>query len=234
MDAQALRDTLSTIAVRDVPDTTDLWPGISRRLTGAAHPGRPRIGVPRRWAARGAFVALVFVALFVAQSLLPGQLTTAQATDLARNDPQVQAILRGDIAIVTVTSVVGDVATVVVKDSHGTTVTVAVDLRHRIVTSVYSGPQLSAALTQVALDVVHADPRTSALLARGATIGRISPIEVTYQATDPTTGQPSQGTQTWAQVPLQLDGGAWSVYLDLPQARVDQLIDPNGNQVPPP
>ena len=128
----------------------------------------------------------------------------------------------------------GAIATVVVKDSHGTTVTVAVDLRHRIVTSVYSGPQLSAALTQVALDVVHADPRTSALLARGATIGRISPIEVTYQATDPTTGQPSQGTQTWAQVPLQLDGGAWSVYLDLPQARVDQLIDPNGNQVPPP
>jgi hypothetical protein len=236
MNAQILRDTLSTIALQAVPATTDLWPGISRQLAGRERPSRLRLGLRQ---ARPAFLALAAVGLAVVgllfvQALLPGQLSTAQAADVARSDPQVVAILRGDIAIVTVTSVVNDVATVVVQDSHGQAVTVTVDLRSRIVTNVYQGPQLSRALTAAALAAVRTDPRTSALLERGATVGRIVPIFVTGEAIDPTTGLSKKSTETWAQVPLALDGQEWMAYVNLPAARIDQLVDPQGGQVPLP
>lgn len=238
MSAQILRDTLSTIAVQAVPATTDLWPAINHQLAGRERPSRLQsVLKPRRTrlaAMTMAALAIVFVGVVFGQALLPGQLSTAQAADLARSDPQVAAILRGDIAIVTVTSVINDVATVVVQDSHGLAVTVAVDLRSRIVTQVYQGPQLSAALTEVALAVVRADPRTSALLARGATVGRIVPIQVTGETVDPATGQTKENTQTWAQIPLALDGQTWQAYVDLPDARIDQLVDPQGSQVPLP
>ena len=236
MNAQTLQDTLTTIAAEAVPDTTDLWPAIDRGLAERASPvpSRRHIGLPRSWVARGGLVAIALVGILVARSLVPGQLTTTQAADLAREDPQVQAILRGDIAIATVTSVVNDVATVVVQDSAGKAVTVAVDLRNRIVSSVYTGPVLSDALTRIALDVIDADPRTKDLLARGATIGRITPITVTYERVDPATGQPIKGTEIWAQVPLQIGSETWSAYVDLPQAAIDQLVDPSGAQVPLP
>ena len=238
MPAQILHDRLSAIAGEAVPGSTDLWPGISRQLAGHDRPaGRQfglRMGGPRLAAIALAAAALALVGLVVIQSLVPGQLSTTQAADLARSDPQVAAILRGDIAIVTVTSVVNDVATVVVQDSHGQAVTVSVDLRSRIVTKVYQGPQLSAALTAAALAVVRADPRTSALLARGATFGRITPIYVTGEAIDPVTGATKETTETWAEVPLELDGQEWKAEVNLPGARIDQLIDPQGAQVPPP
>jgi hypothetical protein len=103
--------------------------------------------------------------------------------------------------------------------------------RSRIVTSVYQGPQLSADLTARALTIVRTDPRTSALLARGATLGRIMPMIVTYEAANPTPGGPAQGTETWAQVPLELNGQEWVAYVDLPLSKIDQLLDPQGNQV---
>jgi len=238
MNAQILHDTLFAIAVQAVPETTDLWPGISRQLTGRERASRRRSGLsPRRAglaAVAVAAVAMAFIGLVLVQSLLPGQLSPAQAADLARSDPQVAAILRGDIAIVTVTSVVDDVATVVVQDSHGQAVTVTVDLRSRIVTKVHDGPQLSVALTAAALRAVRADPRTSALLGRGATVGQIMPVFVTGEAVDPKTGLPKESTQTWAQVPLVLDGQEWMAYVDLPAARIDQLVDPQGSQVPLP
>jgi hypothetical protein len=233
MHDHALRDALSTIATEAVPETTDLWPAISRRLGGRARPARRRLDRRRLGLIAGAALVVV-VGLTLVRPSLPGQLTTAQAADIARNDPEVAAILRGDIAIVTVTTVVNDVATVVVRDSHGREVTVAVDLRSRVATIVYQGPQLSAALTAEALAVVRADPRTSALLARGATFGRIMPITVAYQVVPPAVGQPTQGTATWAQVTLEIGGDEWVAYVDLPMDRIDQLVDPQGNQVPLP
>jgi hypothetical protein len=238
MNAQILRDTLSTIALQAVPASTDLWPGISRELTGRKRPSRLRLALGLRWARPAALamaaLAMAFVGLVLVQSLLPGQLSTAQAADLARSDPQVAAILRGDIAVVTVTGVVSDVATVVVQDSHGQAVTVTVDLRSRIVTEVHQGPQLSDALTAAALAVVRADPRTGGLLERGATLGRMVPIFVTGEAIDPTTGLTKESSETWAQVPLELDGQEWMAYVNLPAARIDQLLDPQGAQVPLP
>ena len=77
-------------------------------------------------------------------------------------------------------------------------------------------------------------PRTSALMARGATVGRTIPIIVTFELASPLPGASSQGTETWAQVFLELDGSEWAATVDLPNAKVDQLIDPSGQQVPVP
>lgn len=233
MQEQALRDTLGTIASGAVPETLDLWPAISSRLVDRTHAARRRPDGRRLGLAVAAALVLVIGVTLVRPTLF-GDSSTAQAAEIARHDPQVEAILRGDIAIVTVTSVVNDIATVEVGDSHGRRVSVTVDLRTRIVTRVYQGPQLSAELTAQALRVVQAYSRTSAILARGATIGRITPIITTYESTDPTTGQPTQGSETWAQVPLELAGQSWMAYVDLPQGRIDQLIDPSGSQVPLP
>ena len=236
MRDELLRAALSDIAAEAVPETTNLWPGIGVRLAKRTRPARAaRLSRPVRYQRRFAFAAgaalVVVVGWTLVHPALPGQDSSAQAADIARHDPQVAAILRGDIAIVTVTSVVDEVATVVVEDSRGQQVTATVDLRSRIVTSVYQGPQLSADLTARALSVVRTDPRTSALLARGATLGRIMPMIVNYEAANPTPGGPAQGTQTWAQVPLELNGQEWLAYVDLPLSRIDQLVDPQGNQV---
>jgi hypothetical protein len=233
MRDQLLREALTNIAAEAVPETTNLWPGINARLAERTRPAR-QARYQRRFAFAAVAALVVVVGWTFLRPALPGQDTSAQAADIARHDPQVAAILRGDIAIVTVTSVVDEVATVLVKDSHGQQVTATVDLRSRIVTSVYQGPQLSADLTAQALTIVRTDPRTSALLARGATLGRIMPMIVTYEAANPTPGGPAQGTATWGQVRIELNGQEWVAYVDLPLSRIDQLLDPQGNQVQQP
>ena len=230
MRDQLLREALTNIAAEAVPETTNLWPGINARLAERTRPAR-QARYQRRFAFAAVAALVVVVGWTLLRPALPGQDGSAQAADIARHDPQVAAILRGDIAIVTVTSVVDEVATVLVKDSHGQQVTATVDLRSRIVTSVYQGPQLSADLTARALTIVRTDPRTSALLARGATLGRIMPMIVSYEAANPAPGGPAQGTETWAQVPLELNGEEWVASVDLPRSRIDQLLDPQGNQV---
>jgi hypothetical protein len=225
-----LRTYLSTVAAQGVPETTDLWPAISRRIADRERPARRGLDRCRVSLAIAAALVLVIGWALVGPSLF-GQSSTALAADIARQDPQVAAILRGDVSTVTVTSVVDEVATVVVQGSQGQEVTVTVDLRSRIVTKVYQGPVLSPDLTALAMTLVRADPRTSALLDRGATTGRIAPIFVTAEAIDPATGLRTENTQTWAQVPLDLDGQEWMAYVDLVQVRIDQLIDPHGSQV---
>ena len=229
----AVRDALSAIAADGVPAPVNLWPAISRGVASRQPPALLR--PTRRRLALIAAVAVVIVAGWtLVGSPESGQLSQVQAADVARNDPEVAAILRGDIAIVTVTQVVDQTALVAVQDSHGRQVTALVDLRSRIATSVYQGPQLSPALTAQALADVTADPRTAALLARGATIGRIVPVEVAFQRADPSPGQAAQGSETWAQVPLVVDGQTWTAMVDLPNARLDQVLDPQGQAVPLP
>ena len=67
MNAQILRDTLSAIAVQAVPDSTDLWPGISGRFTGQEPSSRLRLGLGLS-RVRLAAVALVFAGLVLAQA----------------------------------------------------------------------------------------------------------------------------------------------------------------------
>lgn len=233
MNSPLLHATLSTIASDAVPDSVDLWPRISANLNPRTRRVRSPLGA-RRLGLVGAAALVIVAGWTFGLPALSGQLATAQAGDIARHDPQVAAILRGDIANVTVTSLVDDVATVVVQDSTGQKVNVTVDLRSRIVTRVVQGPQLSAELAAQAIEVVRTDPRTSALIAQGATIGWATPIFVTGESIDPVTGESTVISQTWAQVPLTLDGKEWSAYVDIPQAKIDQLIDPRGNQVPLP
>ena len=60
------------------------------------------------------------------------------------------------------------------------------------------------------------------------------PVFVTGEVLDPATGLTKEKTETWAQVPLALDGQEWMAYVNLPEARIDQLVDPQGSQVPLP
>ena len=233
MHDQALRASLSRIAVDAIPDATDLWPAISERVPDLIERAPSRLG-PRRVGLLIAAAMIAVVAWTFAGPSLTGRLSTAQAADIARHDPQVDAILRGDIALVAVTTVVNDTATVLVQDSRGEQVTVSVDLRSRIVTRVYQGPQLSATMTDRALAVVRRDPRTSALFGRGASVVEILPILVAYERASPAAGTPADGTETWAQVTLELDGQRWVARVDLPLNQIDQLLDPQGTEVPLP
>lgn len=232
MSERMLGKTLGAIAEREVPDDVDLWPAVERAVRGRQRGARAR-ALPA--AAMVGALALVLVAgvTLISPALLGGS-AEAAAIDIARHSPAVAAALSGDIAVVTVTSIVDDIAAVVVRDTSGREVDVNVDLRSRIVTSVYHGPQLSDVLAAQALRVVEADPRTADLLARGASIGRVLPIEVTGSGIDPATGSPVVASETWAQVPLSLDGREWAAYVDLPRSRIDQLIGPDGSQVPLP
>jgi hypothetical protein len=229
-----VREALSGIAADAVPETIDLWPAISRTLSARRVSRAPQRLARRPLILAAAAALVVVVGWTLVGPSSSGLLSTVQAADVARSDPEVAALLRGDISLATVTQVVNQVATVVVQDSHGKQVTVLVDLRSRIATVVYQGPQLSPALTAQAIAIVRADPRTSALLARGATLGRITPVEVTHEGTDPTTGKPTQATQTWAQVPFELDGKEWVASVDLALGKIDQLLDPHGAPVPLP
>jgi hypothetical protein len=226
-----LRTMLTTIATEGVPDT-DVWPavnrGVSRPQPGGSSPVRLRTGLV-------VAAALLLVAGWtLIRPSVSADITTAQAGELARNDPQVAALLRGDILMTTVTSVVDGAAIVVVTDSFGRQVIVNVDIRSRIVSRVYEGPQLSAPMSQRAIDLVHADPRTSALLIRGATLGQITPVEISFVRASPTDGQSAAGTAIGARVPLDLDGQEWVATLDLTNANLDQLVDPSGRQVTSP
>ncbi len=233
MHDHALRGTLSSIAAEAVPETTDLWPDIRRRLADGVQPTRPSL--PRR---RVVLVTAAALFLMVGWTLgggwLPGQSGSAQAAELARHDPTVAAALHGDIADVTVANVVDQVATVVVRDGTGHQVTVTVDLVHQIVTRVDTGPVLAAGLQAQALSVVRTDPRSAELLARGATIGHITPISVQAEKLDAATGKSTMVAETWAQVFIALGGAEWVAYVDLNGGKIDQLVDPQGNQVPLP
>jgi hypothetical protein len=226
-----LRTMLTAIATEGVPDA-DVWPAVNRRVSRP----QPRRSSPVRLRTGLVMAAalLVVAGWTLIRPSVSADMSAAQAGDLARNDPQVAALLRGDILMTTVTSVVNDLATVVVTDNYGRQVVVSVDLRSRIVSRVYEGQQLSGPMSQRAIDLVHADPRTSALLIRGATLGQITPVEISFVRASPTDGQSAAGTAIGARVPLDLDGQEWVATLDLTNANVDQLVDPSGRQVTSP
>ncbi|MCJ7677169.1 MAG: hypothetical protein MUO35_05555 [Anaerolineales bacterium] len=232
-----LFDRLQAAASADVPEAVDLWPSIERRLaepdSGSKRAPRSRSRF-RRLALAGITIAVLGFAVVVGVlPALTGGSPVALAADLARNSPEVAALLRGDIEMVTVVEIVDGAATVVVQDSTGQDITVKVDVKRRIVSAVYHGPQLSDELTLKALRVLRGDPRTRELLEQGASLGRITPILVGSVKVDPQTSETSETSETWAQVPVQLGDATWEAYIDLPQGKIDQLVAPDGSQVPP-
>ncbi len=78
---------------------------------------------------------------------------------------------------------------------------------------------------QRASDILMADPRIKDLLAQGAVIDKILPIQVRAEMIDPETGKSSFVEETWAQAWLVLGNKDWGVQIDLVKGRIDSITE---------
>jgi len=83
-----------------------------------------------------------------------------------------------------------------------------------------SGPQLTAEEQEEARDILIADSRIKAILAQGAIIDKILPIEVGAIRTNPQTGSSELVKETWAQAWLVLGSKDWGVQIDLVRGQI--------------
>lgn len=83
-----------------------------------------------------------------------------------------------------------------------------------------SGPQLTTEEQKQARDIIMADSRIKAILAQGAIIDKILPIEVGAVKTNPETGESELVKETWAQAWLVLGSKDWGVQIDLVRGQI--------------
>ena len=86
-----------------------------------------------------------------------------------------------------------------------------------------SGPQLSASDLQKATSILNADQRIHDLIAQGAVIDKILPMEITSQTVDATL------TETGAQAWLVRGNRDWGVQIDLDKSRIISIEPSSGN-----
>ena len=91
-------------------------------------------------------------------------------------------------------------------------------------TRTISGTQLNVDDQRVS-DILMADPRIQDLLAQGAVIDKILPIEVTAEVMNPETGKIEIVKETWAQAWLVLGSKDWGVQVDLVKGRIDSITE---------
>ncbi len=82
-----------------------------------------------------------------------------------------------------------------------------------------SGTQLNVD-DQRASDILMADPRIQELLAQGAVIDKILPIQVVYERVNPETGKTETIEETWAQAWLVLGDKDWGVQIDMVKGQI--------------
>ncbi len=87
-----------------------------------------------------------------------------------------------------------------------------------------SGTQLNVD-DQKASDILMADPRIKELLAQGAVIDKILPIEVTAEVVNPATGKTETVKETWAQAWLVNGDKDWGVQIDLVQGKIVSITE---------
>lgn len=78
---------------------------------------------------------------------------------------------------------------------------------------------------QKASDILMADPRIKDLLAQGAVIDKILPIQVKAEVVDPATGKSSFVEETWAQAWLVLGNRDWGVQIDLVKGQIVSITE---------
>ena len=78
---------------------------------------------------------------------------------------------------------------------------------------------------QRASDILMADPRIKDLLAQGAVIDKILPIQVRAEIIDPQTGKSSFVEETWAQAWLVMGDKDWGVQIDLVKGKIDSITE---------
>ena len=88
-----------------------------------------------------------------------------------------------------------------------------------------SGPQLTAEEQQKAKDILVADPRVKDILAQGAVIDKILPIQVTAEVS--TLNGSETIKETWAQAWLVRGSQDWGVQIDLVRGQVVSITPSN-------
>ncbi len=83
-----------------------------------------------------------------------------------------------------------------------------------------SGPQLTAEQQQQALSILTADPAVKAILAQGAVVDKILPIQVQATMLNQETGNSEIVNETWAQAWLVKGDQDWGVQIDLVKGQV--------------
>lgn len=83
-----------------------------------------------------------------------------------------------------------------------------------------SGPQLTADEREKAMDILMADSRIKEIMAQGAVIDKILPIEVISEAVNSETGKSEVIKETWAQAWLVLRNQDWGVQIDLVRGQI--------------
>ncbi len=87
-----------------------------------------------------------------------------------------------------------------------------------------SGTQLNVDEQRVS-DILMADPRIKELLAQGAVIDKILPIEVAAEMLNPETGKPEVVKETCAQAWLVLGSKDWGVQVDLVKGQIVSITE---------
>lgn len=91
------------------------------------------------------------------------------------------------------------------------------------------GTQLNESDQRVS-DILMADHRIEGLLAQGAVIDKILPIEVASESIDPQTGESRIVKETWAQAWLVLDSRDWGVQVDPIRGQIVSMTDSQSGQ----
>ncbi len=87
------------------------------------------------------------------------------------------------------------------------------------------GPQLTADEQKRATDILNADPGIREILARGAVIDKILPIQVEATMVNPDTGRSEPVKETWAQAWIVLNDKDWGVQIDLVRGKIVSITE---------
>jgi hypothetical protein len=193
---------------------------------------------PKRWLrpVLVSAVALIILTLLLVTQPWVTKSPEALATSIVRNSPEVQAFFNDEqIEEAEVTTKVigneGDVLVVLVK-TETRTAAAEVNLKKKIVTDIVrvGVPEFQPGDEQKALDIARADPGVQELLAQGGVFGEVRlaySIDIT-QVTGPDGVARKEGTaRPTAFLSVDLKGRAWSVAVDLDEAKVVGIGKPS-------
>ena len=149
---------------------------------------------------------------------LGGESAYAEAADIARNSPEVQAALGGEVEVLEVVRIADDEGTVLCAGEAGELVAVRVDLVERKVTEVIPMPTLTEAEKVEAVNIAIADPGVRELLDEGASIECATVYSFDMIVTN---GDVDELSATMAPVvAIELEGTTWIAAVDLSQGEV--------------
>ena len=172
----------------------------------------------------GVLAVALIAGLAIALPSLTGQSPEALAADIARNSPEIQAVLGGEAITVKVIKLVDGKGTVIAKGEIGL-VTAEVDLKTKEATEVVFITVLTAADDREAINIAKADPRVKVLLVKGAMIGRVSPMYFFGTRMNVETGATEEFSETLVRVEIEWIEKNYAAEVDLDARKVIRLVE---------